>query len=177
MVQAGVVLSVRRAGVDDLGAIEGLARRRRESLAVWSPTWWRPSSSADEAHRQWLSFLVTSGHADCRVVLDGVVVVGCAVVVGQPSHALVDDLAVDNEDRWPSVLVALAAAVSARPALSCVPTADTPATAVLLWSHGAEPRTTHAPMSVPVPGVVIYSRSAGDLSNYHIAIARDRLTS
>jgi len=131
MVQAGVVLSVRRAGVDDLGAIEGLARVRRESLAVWSPTWWRPASSANEAHRQWLSFLVTSGHADCRVVLDGGAIVGCAVVVGQPSHAFIDDLAVDNPDRWPSVLVALADAVRARPALSCVPSNDTRATAAM----------------------------------------------
>jgi hypothetical protein len=65
--------------------------------------------------------------------VDGVVE-GCAVAVPQSTQWFIDDVAVIDDGRWSSSGVALLAAVSERPALTCVPRADS---ARLEASHAA----------------------------------------
>jgi hypothetical protein len=117
-------MSVRLATEDDLDEIVRLTTVYRERVAGWAQLWWRKSSSADQAHPGWLAHMLRSPEFTVRVVeVDGVVE-GCAVSVPQRAQWFIDDVAVIDDARWPSSGVALLAAVSERPALTCVPSAD-----------------------------------------------------
>ena len=59
-----------------------------------------------------------------RVVEEDDVVEGCSVSVPQRFQWFIDDVAVIDDSRWSTSGVALLAAVSERPALSCVPCSD-----------------------------------------------------
>jgi hypothetical protein len=117
-----VALHVRVAGHDDLGAITELTRKLRHRLADWSPAWWRMREGADELHPRWLQHVVGTGAF--RVVVDDTTVVACAAVVAPLGDWCLDDVAIDDDARWPAVAGALFAAVTERPALTCLATAD-----------------------------------------------------
>lgn len=115
---------VRIATADDLESISALTKRRRHRLAAWSPTWWRVAEGADELHPLWLGHLVGAEGPVVRVVEDDGEVVGCAISMPQRGQWFVDDVALAHDDRWPTAGAALLTAVTERPALTCVPTAD-----------------------------------------------------
>jgi hypothetical protein len=118
-------VTVRTATGDDLDAVAALTAAHRRCLAAWSPVWWRMAPGADELHRLWLGYLI--GAADRRVLVAADeppgAVDGCVVVNPQPGQWFVDDLAV-ADGRWADVGAALVAAVSERPALTCLATLD-----------------------------------------------------
>lgn len=114
---------VRAATLDDLDAISSLCRAARSRLASWAPEWWRPAAGADDLHPRWLEHLIGSRGPVVRVATDGGTVTGCAVAMPQADQWLVDDVAVANDGRWADVGEDLLAAVTERPALTCVPTA------------------------------------------------------
>ena len=96
------VMSIRLAAESDLDAVVRLTTAYRERLAGWAPRWWRKSSSADQAHPGWLAHMLRSEQFTFRVVeVDGVVE-GCAVSVPQKAQWFIDDVAVIDDDRWPS---------------------------------------------------------------------------
>jgi hypothetical protein len=117
-------MSVRIATEDDLDEVVRLTIAYRQRLAAWAPVWWRKSISADQAHPGWLAHMLRSPKFSFRVVEVEGVVEGCAVSVPQKAQWFIDDVAVIDDSRWPSGGVDLLAAVSERPALTCVPTAD-----------------------------------------------------
>lgn len=108
--------------VDDLTALTAAHRRR---LAAWSPTWWRISAVADQVHPFWLKHLIQSEGPIVRVVEDDGVIVGCSASSPQPEQWFVDDVAVVDDARWSDAGLSLLRAVTERPALTCVATADT----------------------------------------------------
>lgn len=117
-------IDIREATIDDLDAIAALTRAHRHRLAAWSPTWWCVADGADEIHPLWLGHLITSDAATVRVLVDGAEVVGCLAEVAQPAGWFVDDVAIDDDGRWPQVSALLRSAVTVRPALTCVATDD-----------------------------------------------------
>lgn len=116
-----MTLAVRTATGDDLDAVAALTRAHRHRLAGWSPTWWTVAAGADELHPLWLGHLVGTGAV--RVVVDGEDVVACVAANRQGGQWFLDDLATDDDDRWPEVLAALVPATE-RPGLSCTATKD-----------------------------------------------------
>jgi hypothetical protein len=141
-------MHARRAVPDDIGAIAALTRANRACLAEWSPTWWRPGPHADELHAAWLGHLITADGPVMRVVEHGGEVVACAVAMPQPGQWFVDDVAVADDQAWPTLL----AAVEELPALTCVATADAARAAVcreagLTWvsSYWIGPAAPSAP--------------------------------
>ena len=131
---SSVRMSVRPANEGDLDQIVSFTSAYRERLAGWAPVWWRRSSAADQTHPGWLAHMLRSPQFTFRVVeVDGGVE-GCAVSVPQRSQWFVDDVAMIDDNRWPSSGVALLTAVGERPALTCVPSADS---ARLEASHAA----------------------------------------
>lgn len=127
-------MSVRPATQNDFEPIASITTAYRQRLAGWAPVWWRKSSTADQAHAGWLAYMLSSPQFTFRVVeVDGVVE-ACAVSVPQRAQWFIDDVAVIDDGYWPSSGVDLLRAVSERPALSCVPSADS---ARLNASHDA----------------------------------------
>ena len=117
-------VSVRPAVPDDLDVMTRLTSRRRARLAEWSPRWWRTAEGADVIHPLWLKHLLTTDEAAVRVVEYAGEVVGCAVSNRQPGQWFVDDVAIVSDIRWHDGGIVLLEAVTERPALTCVPTAD-----------------------------------------------------
>lgn len=119
-------LSVRPAVADDVARLAALGAAHRRRLAGWSPTWWRTADAADEIHPLWLGHLVGDDGTVVRVVEDDAgVVVGGAVSLRQPEQWFVDDVVVVDDSAWPGPGVTLLRAIAERPALTCVPHADT----------------------------------------------------
>ena len=117
-------MSVRTANEGDLDEIVSLTSAYRERLAGWAPVWWRISKAADQTHQGWLAYMLRSPQFTFRVVEVDDAVEGCTVSVPQGSQWFVDDVAVIDDSRWPNSGVALLTGVSERPALTCVPSAD-----------------------------------------------------
>ena len=118
-------VGVRRAVADDVTRLAALGAAHRRRLAGWSPTWWRTADAADEIHPLWLGHLVGDEGTVVRVVEDAGTVVGGAVSLRQPERWLVDDVVVVDDSAWPGPGVTLLRAIAERPALTCVPHADT----------------------------------------------------
>lgn len=118
-----IVRQVRAATPDDVDALAALSRASRARLAGWAPDWWRPAANADELHPLWLQHLVAADGPVVRVVVEGGVVLGCAVSMPQGPQWFVDDVAVVDDQRWADLGEDLLLAVRERPALTCVPTA------------------------------------------------------
>ena len=147
-------LDVRRAGPGDLDAIAALTRRLRHRLGEWEPAFWRVAAGADELHPLWLGHLLGTGEAPVRVATRGGEVVGCAFSVRQPGQWFVDDVAVASDGDWAEAGAALLAAVTERPALTCVPRADrarAEATAAAGWEHVSDYRLLAIPDRVTRP--------------------------
>lgn len=117
-------LIVRPATDDDLDTIGRLTASNRERLAGWSHRWWAKADGADDMHRLWLGHLLTSDAAPLRVVINDGQVVGCLTVQDQRTQWFIDDLAVDLDRRWPTVISAVIDQVPERPALTCVAARD-----------------------------------------------------
>lgn len=113
---------VRDATSGDLDAIAAVTAAARRRLAEWSPVWWRPAPDADALHRLWLQQLIESDGAAVRVVTEHAHVTGCAAATRQPAQWVVDDVALSDDGRWADDGIELLAAMSERPALTCVPT-------------------------------------------------------
>ena len=79
----------------------------------------------DHTHPEWLAHMLRSPQFTFRVVETDGAVEACAVSVPQRAQWFIDDVAVIDDDRWPDSGVALLGAVRERPALTCVPSADT----------------------------------------------------
>lgn len=118
-------LSVRPAVADDVARLAALGAQHRRRLAGWSPTWWRSADAADEIHPLWLGHLVADEGTVVRVVEDAGAVVAGSASLRQPGQWFVDDVVVDGDSAWPGPGVTLLRAIAERPALTCVPHADT----------------------------------------------------
>jgi hypothetical protein len=170
-----MTLRVRPAAEHDLEAIAGLTAAGRRRLAGWSPVWWRQAAGADELHPFWLRHLLDSDGAVMRVADEGGSVVGCAVSMPQPGRWFVDDMAVVADDRWSDAGVAVFEAVTERPALTCIPSADRARAAAALtaglrpvssyWIRATDPdgdaASTAPPEGIDLPAAPPHSFGGG----------------
>lgn len=124
-------ITCREAIPDDLDAIAALTRAHRHRLAGWGPRWWRIADGADDLHPLWLGHLISSDLATVRVALGDGQVVATATAMAQPDGWFIDDLAVDEDARWPLVAPALIEAFPESPALTCVAVGDAARAAAL----------------------------------------------
>jgi hypothetical protein len=157
--------TIRAAVETDLEPIAGLTAASRRRLARWSPLWWRQAARADDLHPFWLRHLLDRDGPVMRVVDQGGTVVGCAISMPQPGQWFVDDVAVVDDTRWADAGAALLAAVTERPALTCIPTADVAradaARTVGLrpvssyWIRATEPAPESGSLSADLDGVDI----------------------
>jgi hypothetical protein len=145
----------RLATEDDVVALARLGAARRRRLAEWAPVWWRMADGADELHPLWLGHLVTSEGTVARVVDDSGVIVAGAIALPQGPTWFVDDVAATTDE----AAACLLAAVTERPALTCIPTADADGArrvAAAGWTHvssyGIGPSRAGA-VARPAPGV------------------------
>jgi hypothetical protein len=123
--RARSVTAVEAAQPHHLDAIVEITRAARRDLARWSPTYFNPSSGADDLHAAWLGFLVASPDHDTRVALDASGDVAAFAVVNPLVDGVwLDDLAVRCEADWADAGPALITSVDARPAITCVSVHD-----------------------------------------------------
>ena len=118
-----MITRARSAATDDLDAIVSLTRSQRHQLAEWSPVYFNPRAGADEGHANYLRFIVGSGDHQTLVLEDDGEVFGFFVHVAQHRHLWVDDLCVNDTQRWPEA-IRLVFETSTAPWVTCVAVAD-----------------------------------------------------
>ena len=116
-------MGVRDAVVADIEPMVRLSEEFRSRLATYSPTFWRKAEGSFEKHTAWLSMLLPLDDTiamvyDHRNLLRGFAI--ARLTAAPPIFApggpvcLVDDFCVAQEADWPTVGLALLAAVEAR---------------------------------------------------------------
>lgn len=110
---------MRRAVPDDEDAIVALADLQRQEYRHYAPTFSLPAANAPEVHRRWIADAVDGDsdetgvfvHVDDDGVVDGFVI--ATLVLPPPVYApggptcSIDDFAVADPTRWPTVGFAL----------------------------------------------------------------------
>lgn len=113
--------TVRTARPDDVDAIAALSALHRRRLSEWAPTWWRMADGSDDLHPLWLGHLVTADGPVARVAVDDQGAVRAAAIAHDQGRTwFVDDVVADDH----AAGVAVLAAVTERPALTCIAAAD-----------------------------------------------------
>lgn len=117
------VPDIRRATIDDAGAIASILHLKRLQYAEYQPTFWRVAPDAEEQHQHFLrkvlgksntiAFVAEADSSLIGVVIAGVIPPPPVYAPGGPTCAIDDFWVVDRSD-WPTVGRALMAEVLLR---------------------------------------------------------------
>lgn len=118
-------MTIRAATADDLDAVVELAAVARADQAVHQPVFWRPALDARDRHRPFLAGQIANERVISVVATDHDTVVGFAIGVLHPAAPVydpggptctVDDVTVDDPQRWASTGLDLLREVRSRAA-------------------------------------------------------------